>query len=77
VEALLRQMHLPYVRRAAPEVLATARSERCMAADAYQPRRTCGVRYTRECCPGRAIKSPWFEAQQVLVEVHASDMLML
>lgn len=28
LEALLRHMHLPYMRRAAPEVLATARSQR-------------------------------------------------
>ncbi len=28
LEALLRRMHLPYMRRAAPEVLATARSQR-------------------------------------------------
>jgi hypothetical protein len=28
VEALMRHMHLPYMRRAAPEVLATARSQR-------------------------------------------------
>lgn len=28
VEALLRRMHLPYMRRAAPEVLATARAQR-------------------------------------------------
>ena len=28
LEALLRRMHLPYMRRAAPEVLATARAQR-------------------------------------------------
>jgi DNA replication protein DnaC len=28
VEALLRRMHLPYMRQAAPEVLATARAQR-------------------------------------------------
>src|SRR5215211_6665914 len=33
LEALLRRMHLPYMRRAAPEVLATARSQRWDAAE--------------------------------------------
>src|SRR5438105_12329241 len=28
LEALLRRMHLPYMRRAAPEILATARAQR-------------------------------------------------
>jgi hypothetical protein len=28
LEALLRRMHLPYMRRAAPEVLATAKAQR-------------------------------------------------
>jgi hypothetical protein len=56
LEALLRHMHLPYMRRAGPEVLATARAQRWDPAEVLKvllPRRwlDANVRHSLRVAP--------------------------